>query len=175
MNLKIFSLACLLALQLTHINAQSTSRDEIGGHSYHVVLPDYLKRTVGINASASIEFYNDSIGVAGFMIDDVKADLGRADITFDNVQVYFETFLLDFTDGLDTLDIGLIESKSVDGRNFRFVDVILPDSETGEKIVYFTAVAETHQCFYKVLIWCEQNQYQTIKQDFVDLLLSVHE
>ena len=80
-----------LALLLTKLVIGQTKMIEYQtGQVVKLSLPDYMKRTSGLNDDACLEFQNPVKEVYTIVIQDSKEDLKLSDITYDGIEEFYE-------------------------------------------------------------------------------------
>jgi len=78
------------------VYSQTATKEFKAGHVFYVTLPDYLKKTVGLNDAATMQFKNESEDIAGFVFEDTKESLTLVQLSFTSPKDFFDQFIKDF-------------------------------------------------------------------------------
>lgn len=163
----------ILVLTTSIAFSQITLKEYKAGHVFYVNLPDYMNKTTGLNTSATIQFNNIAIDVAGIIIEDNKEDLRLAKIKYSSINDFYEDFIKDFLNDEDKRKVSKPQSKKVGRTNFIESDVSYYDKDSKVEIYYFVGIVETSSTFYKVLCWSSLEKKYKFEADFQKILYSI--
>lgn len=165
----------ILALALTFysgIHAQAVQEIKVG-HIFYVTIPDYMTRTTGINSAAAVQFKNTVKDIAGFVIEDNKAELKLADLHYASLDEFYESFIKDFLADQEKRKISKVESRTIGDRKFVWCDASYYDKDAKMDIYYFVGIVETKDAYYKVLCYGGMDSKAKYRNDFEAILFSV--
>ena len=83
MKKRIAILTSILILIALPIFAQTIFKEIKAGHTFNISLPDYMSKSIGMNAASTLEYKNIVKGVFGIVICDSKEELELAKIQSD--------------------------------------------------------------------------------------------
>lgn len=150
-----------------------TMKEYKGGHTFTISLPDYMKRTVGLNDVAAIQYSSTEQDVAGFVIYDTKEELTLAELSFASIKEFYEGFISDFLSDQENRQVSEPVAKTKDGINFIECDASYFDKELEAEVFYLVGVVETKKSYYKVLAWSSAANKDKFKTDFQKILYSL--
>lgn len=162
-----------LALFVIASNLMAQTKEVTGGHEFKVTLPEYMKETIGLNSAASIQFKNIVKDCYGFIIDDTKRSLELAEMSFANVEEFYQDFIKDFAKEEEERIVTTPNTFKKGNYNYIESDLTYYDKASDVRIYYFIGIVETNQSFYKVLCWSAKENKDKFKEDFRKIFLSV--
>ncbi len=169
---KTKSLLCLLFVSAS-LFSQSNFKEQKVGHIFHISLPEYMTKTIGLNSSASIQFKNTVKDVAGFVIEDNKEELRLAELNYSSLNEFYEDFIKDFLEGEDKRAISSPKANKIGKVSFIESDASYYDKESNLEIYYLVGIAETESAYYKFLCWTSLGNKDKFKADFQKSLYSI--
>lgn len=169
------SLCLLFFLFLTSnlLLAQAPLKTYTGGHQFTIGLPEYMKRTVGINSAASIQYKDVVKDVYGFVIEDTKEELALAEMFYPSASAFYQDFIKDFLTDQDKRKVSKEKVTTKGTINFVESDLTYFDKEAKVEIYYLVGIVETKNSFYKVLSFCAASEKDKFKSDFQQILYSL--
>lgn len=173
MKSKIMILSATLCLLTINSFSQTSLKEYKVGHIFYVSLPDYMKKTAGLNSSSAIQYKNSVKDVYGFVIEDYKEELELAEITYTSLNEFYEEFITDFVKDEEKRTVSKPKTQSKGGINFIESDVTYFDKEAEMEIYYLVGIAETKSAYYKVLSWTAATNKDKFKADFQKILYSI--
>lgn len=157
------------------LHAQTEMKPYVAGHVFKVSLPNYMKRTIGYNDDAAIQFKNSVKDVYGFIIEDNKAEMELAEIVYASINEFYIDFSKDFlADEKKRTSTLPTENKTGDVK-FIYNEVSYYDKEAKSMITYFVGIAETKDAFYKMLCWTTTDNKDLYRNDFEKILFSIND
>lgn len=175
MKTNAFFTALLLTLLSISVTAQHKEKEIQVGHIFHMAIPEYMERTVGLNAAASVQFISSENDVAGFVIEDSKEDLKLAETSFATLKDFYQFFEKDFLAGLEKRTLSPTNEFQKNGKNYLEFDAFFYDKELKTEIYYYVCLIEENNYYYKVLCWSTMDKKDKFKPDFKNIALSIHE
>ncbi|MEO8146342.1 MAG: hypothetical protein ABI723_01830 [Bacteroidia bacterium] len=175
MTTKLKSLTLAICLLSINAFAQTGAKEYTAGHIFYVTLPDYMKKTGGLNTAATIQFKNTVKDVYGFIIEDNKEELGLVDMSYASIDEFYEDFIKDFASDEEKRKVTKPQSLKKGETNFVECDVTYYDKEAKSDIYYFIGIAETKAAYYKVLCWATVANKDKYKADFQKILYSIRD
>ena len=166
----ILSLFCIWTLAA---GAQVSMKPYKVGHPFHISLPDYMTRTVGMNEDAAIQYKNVVKDVYGFVIVDDKESLKLAEISFTSITEFYEDFIKDFMEGEEKVKQSKPQVTDNQAARYLEADLSYFDKEAKSEIYYLIGVVETDKAYYKVLTYCTLENKAKFKEDFRKILYSL--
>jgi hypothetical protein len=165
------SLTLLLMMSLTF--SQTPLKDYTVGHQFHVSIPDYMNRTIGLNNAATFQFKNTVKDVAGFIIEDSKEELHLAELSYSSINEFYDDFIKDFLKDEEKRKISKPLSQTKGEINFIECDATYFDKDSKLEIYYFVGIVETGTTYYKVLCYGAAENKDKFKPDFQKILYSL--
>ncbi len=162
-----------LILITTATFAQTELKQYKAGHSFDISLPEYMSRTIGLNAASAIEYQSAVKEVYGFIIFDTKEDLDLVDMKFSSIDEFYEDFIKDFLKDEEKRKISKPKSQKKGEINFIECDATYYDKDSKAEIYYLVGVVETNTSYYKVLSWVVAENKDKFKADFQKILYSL--
>lgn len=167
------SLLSFFLLMSTFVWAQTPMKTYTGGHQFTISLPEYMKRTVGLNSAASIQFKDVVKDVYGFVIEDTKEELALAEMFYPTASAFYQDFIKDFLTDQDKRKVSKEKVTAKGMINFVESDLTYFDKEAKVEIYYLVGIVETKNSFYKVLSFCAASEKDKFKSDFQQILYSL--
>jgi hypothetical protein len=155
--------------------AQTGNKEYTAGHVFYVSLPDYMKKTTGLNTSATIQFKNTVKDIYGFIIEDNKEELTLAEMSYTSLNEFYEDFIKDFATDEEKRKVTKPVTQKKGETNFISCDVTYYEKESKIDIYYFVGIAETKDAYYKVLCWAAVENKDKYKADFEKILYSLRD
>lgn len=168
------SLFLMLVFSQTSFSQQK-SREIKVGHLFHITIPEYMERTVGLNSAASIQFVSSPNDVAGFVIEDSKEELKLADTSFATLKDFYFFFEKDFLSGLKARTISPVNEFRKNGKNYLEFDASYFDDELKSEVSYYVCLIEEDTYYYKLICWSAKENKEKFRPDFQRIALSIHE
>lgn len=168
----------ILALLLTQLVIGQTKMIEYQtGHVVKLSVPDYMKRTSGLNDDACLEFQNPVKEVYTIVIQDSKEDLKLSDITYDGIEEFYEVVFKDFGVGenYSNRKLGTPKKKTIGNYNFFYNECTLRDKELELDLYYVMGLVETPNSFYQVMSWTLLENKEKFKKDFENIIFTLKE
>ncbi|OYU96004.1 MAG: hypothetical protein CFE21_06220 [Bacteroidetes bacterium B1(2017)] len=165
----------LIALSTSKILAQTALRAEVVGHQFHITVPDYMIRTIGINDAASVQFKNDAKDVYSFVIEDSKADLLLVDMKFSSAKEFYDNFIKDFVKDMKGIVQTTPKEFTKEGVKYVQTELSYYDKEVKGKIYYNITIAETKDYFYKILSYTSEANKATLREDLTNLATTIRD
>lgn len=153
--------------------SQTTMKQYTVGHPFYISLPDYMNKTTGVNADASIQYKNEVKDVFGFVIEDNKEILKMAEINYSSITEFYEDFIKGFIEGEEKVNQSKPISQKKGDINFIEADVSYFDKNAQAEIYYLIGIVETKTAYYKVLSYCSLADKAKFKEDFKKILYSL--
>lgn len=173
MKKTVLVLTMTLSLMATAAFAQTDVKEHTGGHIFHVSLPTYMSRTMGLNSASIIQYKSTVKDVYGFIIEDNKEDLKLADMEFSSINEFYENFIKNFLKDEEKRTVSNAKFKQVGGINFAESDATYYDADVKGEIYYLVGIVETKSAFYKVLSWSSAEDKDKFKADFQKIVYSL--
>jgi hypothetical protein len=171
---KIFLHITLFAsICITQINAQTVLKPYKVGHEFTLNLPDYMKKTLGLNEDAAIQFKNEEKDVYGFIIEDNKEELILAESAFATIDDFYSFFIKDFLVGQEKRVVSKATKSTKAGINFMQADASYFDKDANVDIYYYIGIVETKTSYYKLLCFTSLTSKDKFKADFDKILYSI--
>ena len=85
-----------LIIMSNSLFAQMPLKEYQAGHVFHISLPEYMGKTIGLNNSATIQYKSEVKDVYGFVIEDNKEELKLAELNYSSINEFYEGFIKDF-------------------------------------------------------------------------------
>jgi hypothetical protein len=172
---KIITLITLfVSVCCAQINAQTVLKPYKVGHEFTLNLPDYMKKTLGLNEAAVIQFKNEEKDVYGFIIEDNKEELALAESVFATIDDFYNYFIKDFLVGQEKRVISKTTKTTKTGINFMQADASYFDKDANVDIYYYIGiVVETKTSYYKLLCFTSLTSKDKFKADFDKILYSI--
>jgi hypothetical protein len=158
-------------------NAQTAFKETKTGHVYSISVPDYMTKTTGLNAAASMQFQGLTKNAATLVIDESKDNLELESLKFSTAQEYYDYLMKTFLQ--DQKDRYISKSKTFKVGDISFVQAeascFLTEQKT--KIYYLETIAETPNYFYQIMsyTWGEKEDYEKVKEDLKKIAASLKE
>jgi hypothetical protein len=172
---RIQLLAAALCLLTMNAFSQTTLKEYKAGHIFYVSLPDYMKKTSGLNSSSTIQYKNTVKDVYGFIIEDNKEELELSEITYSSLTEFYDEFIGDFLKDEEKRVVSKPKTQVKGAINFIEADVTYYDKEAAMDIYYLVGIVETKSAYYKVLSWTSAANKDKFKADFQKILYSVRD
>jgi len=170
---------CILLVAMIAIAPKTFAQKNSGeikvGHLFYVSLPDFMERTVGLNSAASIQFISNENDVAGFIIEDSKAELKLAETNFATLKDFYQFFEKDFLTGLDKRTISTPVEYQENGKNYIEFDASYLDKDMNTEINYYVCLIESRDYYYKVLCWSTADKKDKFRPGFKNIALSIRD
>lgn len=164
----------LLSLAISMVaSAQTVLKPYKAGHEFTLSLPDYFKKTLGLNDAAVIQFKNEEKDVYGFIIEDNKEELALAETTFESIDTFYDFFIKDFLVGQEKRAVTKAAKTTKGTMNFLQADASYFDKDANADIYYYIGIAETKTAFYKILCYTTVANKAKFKADFDKILFSI--
>jgi hypothetical protein len=173
MKKKIALFITTLIITSSSVFAQTTLKEYQAGHIFHISLPDYMGRTIGLNSSATIQYKSAVKDVYGFIIEDNKDELKLAELNYSSLNEFYEGFIKDFVADEDNRIVSEPLYKKNGDINFVESDVTYYDKEAKINIYYLVGIVETKSAYYKVLSWSAAENKDKFKADFQKIVYSL--
>jgi hypothetical protein len=173
MNYKIAAITLILFSVTGLAYSQTTLKDYTVGHQFHISIPNYMNRTIGLNNAAIFQFKNSVKDIAGFIIEDDKEELRLADLNYSSINEFYDDFIKDFLKDEEKRNISKPLSQTKDGINFIECDATYFDKDAEFEIYYFVGIAETKTTYYKFLCYGAAESKDKFKSDFQKALYSI--
>jgi hypothetical protein len=173
MKRSIVTLTFLVAFISYSFSQSVTVKEYKVGHVYYVNIPDYMSKTSDLNDVASIQFTNSAYDIAGYIIEDTKADLEFAKMQFSSVNDFYNNFIKDFIIDQKTRVVSQPITQTIGDNNFVECDVTYYDKKSKTDIYFFVGIAETKNAFYKLLCFGGLSSKDKFKPDFQKILYSI--
>lgn len=167
----LFTVVC--SFFANNLAAQTPLKELKAGHVFHVSIPDYMNRTMGLNSSAAIQFKSEVKDVYGFIIEDNKEELALVEMNFSSVTEFYNDFIKDFLVGEKKRTVSQPLTKSVGTTNFLECDFSYYDKDAKTEIYYLIGIVETPSAYYKVLCWSTLENKAAFKADFQKIVYSL--
>jgi hypothetical protein len=163
----------ILLVMSSSVYAQTPLKEYEAGHVFHISIPEYMGKTIGLNNSATIQYKSEVKDVYGFVIEDNKEELKLAELNYSSINEFYEGFIKDFlTDEDDRIVSQPLYKKNGD-INFVESDVTYYDKEAKINIYYLVGIVETKSAYYKVLSWSAVENKDKFKADFQKIVYSL--
>lgn len=175
MKFSTFLFGVLIFLASPQIFAQQANNEIKIGHLFYISMPQNMERTIGLNSAASFQFMSKDNEVAGFVIEDSKADLKLAETTFATLKDFYSFFEKDFLTGLEKRTLSTPIEYKKNGKNYLEFDASFFDKGLNSEISYYVCLIESKDYYYKVLCWSAADKKENFKPDFKNIALSIRD
>lgn len=140
---------------------------------FTVSLPYYMSKTGGLNEDAVIQFRNMVKDVSGYIIKEEKTVKLIDDPANPNINQVYEQFIKGFL--IDKQERKIASPNISTNGNAKFIstDFSYLDDETMIYYYYFIGIAETKNCFYKVICSSSLDNKNLFKSDFQKIFYSI--
>ncbi|WP_166921347.1 hypothetical protein [Flavobacterium poyangense] len=173
MNKAITLFMLALTFVSAKVSAQTKMKEYKAGHTFTVSLPDYMNKTVGINASSAIEYKSEVKETYGFVIYDLKEDLALVELNYSSTSDFYDDFMKEFLKDVEKKTVSAPVTKKINDTNFLEVDISYFDKDAAMDIYYLVGIVETKKAFYKVFSWTSTEHKDKFKGDFQKILYSL--
>src|SRR5947208_3318470 len=136
MKKKFFASALTLILFSITIFSQTALTEYKVGHTFSVTLPDYMKRTVGLNTSAVFHYESVIKDVYGFIIEDNKDELALAELSYSSLTEFYEEFIKTFLKDQEKRKVSKPRTQTKGEINFIESDITYYDQTAKTEIYY---------------------------------------
>ena len=155
--------------------AQTNLKEYQAGHIFYVSLPEYMGRTVGLNAASIIQYKNAVKDVYGFIIEDNKEELALAELNYSSINEFFEGFITGFLKDEEKRTVSTPKFQKKGDISFAECDITYFDKDANADIYYLVGIVETKSAFYKVLSWSTVENKERYKADFQKIVYSLRD
>lgn len=173
MKKKITFITTAFFLISSAVLAQTNLKEYEAGHIFHISIPEYMGRTIGLNNAATIQYKSEVKDVYGFVIEDNKEELKLAELNYSSINEFYEGFIKDFLTDEDNRFVSQPLYKKNGDANFVESDVTYYDKEAKINIYYLVGIVETKSAYYKVLSWSAAENKDKFKADFQKIVYSL--
>jgi hypothetical protein len=173
-KLLLFILVATFVFKTTATRAQDTNPVK-AGNVFYVNLPDWLRKTRGLNTAATLQYKNAVKEVYGFVVEDTKENLALDEVQVSSINEFYENFVNAFVKIKEKLN-GL-KPKYLKKGEISFIECEFSTeaSEAMPAIYYLVGIVETKSSYYKVISWTLAENKEKYKQDLQRILYSVRD
>ncbi|MFN3942603.1 MAG: hypothetical protein ACK4K1_08200 [Flavobacterium sp.] len=142
-----------------------------GGSCFQLQVPSYFIKTFELNEDAILQYYHPVKDAYWLIIDQDKTMLQSRGVYFKDVKDYIENLLLDFQKNARNRILGNIQLVSNQEVNIAESDLSLTDNQ-GKDLVFYIAVIETKDRYYKFYGWTSVVNKSVLLPDFQSIVQS---
>ena len=164
-----------MLLSCLSVQAQTPTKDLKVGHIFHISIPDYMDRTIGLNNAASVQFKNDVKDIGGFIIEDNKEELQLAQTHFATIREYYDYFIKDFLKDEEKRAVADPKTTVAGATSFIETDASCYDKDSKIDIYYYVCLVETASSYYKILCYTSLENKDKYKADFQKIAFNLRD
>ncbi len=175
MKKRIAILTSILILIALPIFAQTIFKEIKAGHTFNISLPDYMSKSIGMNAASILEYKNVVKGVFGIVICDSKEELELAEMKFTTINEFFDFNFKDYLKDEENRKISEPITQKKGDISYSECDLYYFDKDPGADIYCLLGVVETKTAFYQVISYVNAADKDKYKPDFQKILYSIND
>lgn len=175
MKKRIAILTSIVILIALPIFAQTKFKEMKVGHTFNISLPEYLNKSIGVNAASAIEYKSVVKGVVGLVICESKEDFELAEMKFASIHEFSEFALKDYLkdERNKTVSEPTIQKKG--DNTFLEYDTSYFDQDAEIQIYCLVGIVETKKAYYQVITYVANDEKDKYKSDFQKILYSIND
>lgn len=173
---RLLFLSIITGFTVSFCLAQTKFTEKKIGHIYYLNVPDYMSSTSGLHEDASCQYSNKIKETYLMAMDETKDVLEQANAKFADLEEYNEFIFKNYKtpEAIEESNYKIKTKNFIKTKNGN--GVILTEMDAvfdGIKISYLIGTVETKDCFYRIYNWTLSENYDTMKNDFREIILSL--